>query len=351
MTAIILIAAVFIAAAWALRVEFRHAREGLRTLAEAPVEELRKAIRPMENELDKLQTRRRALREQAASCVGRYLAMKDFHRSLRIEYLAQAVVDKTIKLTAATRTAVGIWDQEGKVIFRTGHPPESSEKLLESAEWVKEEEIENVRIRVAAGGAPDRSELDKSMRELLLPIPSLWRQSILYSRVEELAILDRLTGLYVRRVFNERLPKEMTRAAELKQPLSLIMIDIDYFKRFNDTFGHLLGDKVLRDVAQTLLTELRQTDFLARYGGEEMAVILPQTPADGAALKAERLRQAVERIQIPHGGQVLSVTASFGVTEWSERDRTPEEMIQHADRALYRAKENGRNRVETAERF
>ncbi len=165
--------------------------------------------------------------------------------------------------------------------------------------------------------------------------------------LEALATRDGLTGLANRRSFDIKLAEEIRRAARDQPPLSLLMIDVDCFKLYNDTYGHQKGDECLRAIAQTIAATLwRETDFPARYGGEEFTVIMPNTPLSGAMLVAERLRQAVENLHIAHSASIASdfVTLSIGGVVAVSRDLNPERMIAPADAALYRAKGAGRNR-------
>ncbi len=327
---------------WLLEIEYRTARKELREAAELPAVELRRRIEPLEEQCRILRERIDSLQSKVSSCVGRYLAMKDFHLSLQTEVLARAVIDKIFKLTNSAEAAVGVFMPDGKPAVMVGVPEEKTQAVLQTAKWVKEDLIEGMKIRLAVNG----ENVDEALKELVLPLPTLWRQSILYARVEEMAIVDRLTGLYVRRLFDERLHQEMIRAAANQRPLSLILIDVDHFKQFNDTFGHLLGDAVLTSICRTLAAEIRKIDFAARYGGEEMTVILPETPLDPAVHIAERIRKAVENVTVPHEGQSLRVTASFGVAEYSPNLHAPADFVHRADQALYHAKSNGRNRVE-----
>ncbi len=160
-------------------------------------------------------------------------------------------------------------------------------------------------------------------------------------QLREIGRTDWLTGLPNRRALDEALPVEQRRAASLGLKLSYAMIDIDHFKRFNDTHGHAVGDAVLMAVAKQLREVARKSDFVARYGGEEFALILPESSVDAAALLAERMqRHLLENPTRPHGHmQPLPVTVSIGI---SSKD------LEHADKALYAAKQNGRNRVEVA---
>jgi diguanylate cyclase (GGDEF)-like protein len=168
-------------------------------------------------------------------------------------------------------------------------------------------------------------------------------------RLQNLSLLDGLTGIANRRHFDQGLLQESRRAKREKIPLSLIMLDIDYFKAFNDTYGHLIGDDCLKTVASTLKKTLKRPgDFLARYGGEEFAVVLPNTDDVGAINIAEELRVDIERAGIAHINSLCAdyVTVSLGVvTRFSEQDETPDDLILVADQALYRSKHEGRNRV------
>lgn len=168
-------------------------------------------------------------------------------------------------------------------------------------------------------------------------------------RLLHLTFLDGLTGIANRRHFDEELLQESRRAKRDKTPLSLIMLDIDYFKAFNDTYGHLKGDDCLKIVTSTLKKTLKRPgDLLARYGGEEFAVVLPNTGEVGAAVIAEELRASIESASIIHINSLCAdyVTVSLGVvTRCPEQDETPDDMILAADRALYRSKHEGRNRV------
>ena len=160
---------------------------------------------------------------------------------------------------------------------------------------------------------------------------------------------DQLTGLPNRRAFDEALAPALIQAERYEQPLSLILADIDHFKRVNDTLGHAGGDAVLRSVAATLQRLVRTSDLCARFGGEEIAVLLPHTPQRGAEELAERLRAAVAGRPVRAGGRDLDVTVSFGVASLHESTTAEEGLFAAADRALYAAKAGGRNCVRSAE--
>lgn len=160
-------------------------------------------------------------------------------------------------------------------------------------------------------------------------------------KLELLATQDSLTGAKNRRAFNEKLAEEWARAKRYNTPLSLVLMDVDKFKSFNDTFGHPAGDEVLKRVARTLMGAIRTTDFFARYGGEEFVLLLPNTDAEGALILANRLREKIE--QAPW--KERPITASMGVSTLTDDIKAGDQLTQLADDALYVSKENGRNRV------
>lgn len=162
------------------------------------------------------------------------------------------------------------------------------------------------------------------------------------------ALLDGLTGIPNRRAFDEQLQREWSRMQRSRTELSLILLDIDHFKQYNDTYGHLEGDECLRRVVAALLSSLRASDFAARYGGEEFVCILPETDRAGTAITAERIRRAVELLKIPHASSLVTpwVTVSLGcATQSAECEEAPDQLVASADRMLYQAKTEGRNRV------
>ncbi len=165
-------------------------------------------------------------------------------------------------------------------------------------------------------------------------------------KLQQEANVDVLTGLRNRRWLDENLHRFVERNRRSNEPLSVLMIDVDHFKRFNDTYGHAAGDRALGSVARLIMTRLRPGDRGARYGGEEFAVILPATNLEGACTAAERLRRAMAEtpVESPDGSQLPPVTISVGVAEVTTDD-TAAGLLARADAALYRAKAGGRNRV------
>jgi diguanylate cyclase (GGDEF)-like protein/PAS domain S-box-containing protein len=165
--------------------------------------------------------------------------------------------------------------------------------------------------------------------------------------LEQLATRDGLTGLANRRCFDDTLHGEWQRALRQQQPLSLLMVDVDNFKQYNDGYGHLGGDECLQRIATAVANEMRANDLVARYGGEEFAVILPNQSLKGAAIVAERIRCRVEQLHLPNlGSQPHMVTVSIGAaTALPSPDTDPSQLVATADSALYRAKHMGRNRI------
>jgi diguanylate cyclase (GGDEF)-like protein len=171
-------------------------------------------------------------------------------------------------------------------------------------------------------------------------------QSFVYSgRLRREASTDALTGLHNRREFEAGMVREMERARRMSVPLSLAIIDIDFFKRINDRYGHDAGDAVLREVAQCLQSHIRKSDLLARIGGEEFALVMLGTQPPGAWVVLERLRLAVAALRMPAAAEVVTCTISMGVTDRLETDLDWPMLYKRADLALYAAKEAGRNRV------
>jgi diguanylate cyclase (GGDEF)-like protein len=172
------------------------------------------------------------------------------------------------------------------------------------------------------------------------------RLTALNRELEEISITDALTRVYNRRYFMDRLRQEMKRVSRYGPPVSLLMIDIDFFKKVNDTWGHQAGDAVLAGVAGLIKGKLRETDLIARYGGEEFCLLATGTDHAGALVLGDRVRALVGNAKFEHAGNSLSVTVSIGISTWEPSIRDDlEELVRRADAALYRAKEQGRNRV------
>ena len=168
----------------------------------------------------------------------------------------------------------------------------------------------------------------------------------LQKELAHMAMYDALTDILSRRALLEQVEVERQRTIRYKRDLSLLMIDIDHFKKVNDTYGHLIGDVVLKEVAQTLKKQTRRSDYVGRYGGEEFLIILPETSLNKALILAEKLCKRVAELTIPADGHVLKgITVSIGTAAY-ENDPSVDEFISRSDKWLYAAKENGRNQVQ-----
>lgn len=174
------------------------------------------------------------------------------------------------------------------------------------------------------------------------------RQEI--AKVREEAVTDSLSGLLNRKGLDKKFAEMLANEEVLARGLSILVIDIDHFKKINDNYGHLLGDKVIRGISQIIVQNIKGRDIAARFGGEEFVVLLPETGSQGAQMLAERLRAAVESMRIrraDNGEAISTVTASFGVATY-RKDDSIKFLIERADKALYQAKSDGRNRVRMA---
>jgi len=171
------------------------------------------------------------------------------------------------------------------------------------------------------------------------------RRALLYQKVQELTITDTLCQVYCRRYFLERFAEELKRSKKNKLSLSFLMIDIDNFKQFNDRYGHLVGDVILRQVSKIIVDAVRQIDFIGRYGGEELSVVLTETEQEQANFASQRIRKAIETTAIKVYDEELKVTVSIGVSTFPVNARDMQDLIEMADQALYLAKETGKNKV------
>ena len=181
----------------------------------------------------------------------------------------------------------------------------------------------------------------------LVILRDITEQRRIEEKLQQLALTDSLTGCLNRRAFFELAPLEFERSRRYKHPFSLILLDVDNFKKINDTYGHLIGDQVLEGMAYACQQSLRDTDKLARYGGEEFVVMLPETDPEGARLAAERMRQIIETFAVNSTQGSVQITVSLGVTtfEPGQIQSSLDRLLGQADQALYRAKQTGRNRI------
>jgi two-component system cell cycle response regulator len=189
----------------------------------------------------------------------------------------------------------------------------------------------------------------RSVRKMIevtaLQAAATLKNARMVDQLERLATTDGLTGLVNHRTFQESLAAELERVGRHPAPVSLLLVDIDFFKKFNDEYGHPIGDFVLREISQVLRRTVRKVDVVARYGGEEFAVILVNTSAIGASQMAQRIVTEVARSRFQHQGLTLRVTLSVGASTYPDDALTREELVENADRALYESKKTGRNRA------
>jgi diguanylate cyclase (GGDEF)-like protein len=205
-----------------------------------------------------------------------------------------------------------------------------------------------VEIINRVGGRFTQTDLD-ILLTLVEPCAIAIENAMLFQRTEQLTITDDLTKLFNSRYMNLYIGREIKRCKRHGIPLSVIFLDLDGFKGINDQYGHLAGSGTLAEVGSILAEEVRESDILARYGGDEFVVVLPETPPGGALVIAERLRRAIEEHSFL-GGQGLSarISASFGIASYPDHALTPEGLIQKADQAMYRVKEKDKNGIEVA---
>lgn len=200
---------------------------------------------------------------------------------------------------------------------------------------------------IILGGRINVDLFSDEEKDYLMHMSSLAGIAIHNAHLYEMATTDMMTKLKLHHYFQAALAEEMEKSARQKTPLSLIMIDIDHFKVFNNKFGHSCGDYVLKKVCGIIIDNIRQIDIAARYGGEEFIIILPETEIHAAKIVGERIRKCIENIEIEYDGNSMSVKVSAGITQLHPKaDIDNKTIIQRVDQALYKAKESGRNRIE-----
>jgi len=365
---------------WLLAAQRRGHQEVLRQSRQqetARMNELQDEAR----ELLSLQSANRQLEAQIAHITDVYHVTKETAGALHLEELFAGSLEIAPRLLDAQGLRLIDLSREEPKVLRAKRSGDGR-LIVQDTNHVRELE-QAIILDATASGRPTR----KTSTELSCPLPEgvshvawapLWREQkpigvlvaeglpddqvatlsivanqlslqlsriYLYQQVESMAVTDALTGVFVRRYFLERITEELTRSQRHGLACSLLMVDLDLFKQKNDTYGHLVGDVVLRDVAQLLKRYLREVDLIARYGGEEFILLLVETAVDQAVTIAERLRQLVEIHPIRAYDELLTQTISIGVAAYPEDGKTVEALIERSDRALYAAKHAGRNRV------
>jgi len=209
---------------------------------------------------------------------------------------------------------------------------------------------ETVGLLYLEGSADEETQLHQGgedVTHMLRETVSLGLVNLrLREKLRSQSVRDPLTGLYNRRYLDESLELELARALRSETPIAAIMLDIDHFKKFNDTFGHDAGDVVLKEIADVLARSMRRGDIAGRFGGEEFLLLMPGADAERAIARAESMRRAIALLDVGYAGQKLGrITASFGVATFPRDAETAQSLVQAADKALYAAKDAGRDRV------
>jgi len=283
--------------------------------------------------------------------------LKDKHRLEEQNAGLDKEFSQTLELYELTKDICKSLDEERVFnIFRQNLEkhigPGDCRYIKDSAELVKYKDYtvlpldssENQPIGYLACGnvtEEDRDKLSILAQQFLIGL----RRAVLYQKVSELAIIDTLTQVYSRRYFLERFNEELCRSRNNKLHVCFLLADIDNFKQYNDRYGHLVGDGILRQVSKTIRDTIRQIDFIGRYGGEELSIILAETDREQANFAAERIRQAVAADVIKVYDEKLKVTVSIGVSAFPDNAGHLKDLIELADQALYQAKAAGKNKV------
>jgi diguanylate cyclase (GGDEF)-like protein/PAS domain S-box-containing protein len=205
-------------------------------------------------------------------------------------------------------------------------------------------EFEYMQQSCAMG--PLRDE-NNEIKYLFIYVQDVSEVAVYEQKLVELNMIDGLTGIYNRGFMDTKLNEEYIRHKRYSRPFSIIMFDIDHFKKVNDQYGHQCGDFILKSVSSRISVAIRNIDFLFRYGGEEFCCVLPETNLEGAELVAERFRKAIMDMENNFNGAVIKITISIGVADLRIDTESPDALIQQADEALYRAKRGGRNKIES----
>ncbi len=293
------------------------------------VDNQRREYEKLLKENSKFKTGNHKLQGELDSIVALYDLTKEICKYLEVDKVFNYFKEELNKYISV---------QDCKLIKGGPVPPEYDDYALFPL-TIKDELIGNL----AVGGLreEDQERFYILSQQFLLGI----KRAVLYEGVQALCIIDSLTNVFNRRYYLERFKEELERSIKFNYVFSCLMVDIDYFKSFNDRYGHIVGDAILRELARTIQDNIRQVDLLCRFGGEEFSIILSEADKDAAHFAAERIRKAIEERHIKVYDEDLKVTVSVGVSTYPADGKSIEVLIDNADAALYRAKQQGRNRV------
>lgn len=260
-------------------------------------------------------------------------------------------IDKDLLKKAVDRTIYTVFDQDTdysiKTIYENWAENKTNENIFENSYIHPIKYFDNVVGAICFFGSKGKEiETQKFFYTLLKEIELLITIQVLYSQNKILSLTDSLTGLYNRRYLMENLEREYDRSKRYNSELSVAMIDIDYFKKINDTYGHQAGDYILIEITKIIKRFMRKNDIIFRYGGEEVLAIMPETDKEKAMMPLERVRKFIEEREFKFKDNVIRTSVSIGVTDTKLEADTLELFIEHADKAMYQAKTLGRNRIE-----
>ncbi|MBI4424675.1 MAG: GGDEF domain-containing protein [Elusimicrobia bacterium] len=287
------------------------------------------------------------IRPRLETAVQQFLGLEEFAlyvSDLRAQSALHPLVSRRLGASVgAAWETLNRYLQERRVPLTTPHVMESPDRAV-LAPIREGAELMGYFFARVPGGADAEALLKKAVA-FADETAFAFRRLKLFQEVERLSQTDGLTGVARRGVLDQRLRDEAVRAKTFKTSFCLMLLDIDHFKRLNDTYGHQFGDQVLRRIGEILRFSVYETDFVARYGGEEFAILLPRAEPAGVLRKAEAVRANVEKEEFALGLDSVHVTLSIGIAHFPRDGATPEEVLHQADQALYHSKESGRNRA------